>query len=65
LNTYNNIGIDGKSELIHDYNYKVFNDLEFENLYQGKLFWNSIMINHYKKLDTLALGIIKQTENKK
>ncbi len=65
LNTHNNMGVDGKSELIKDDYYKVFNDLEFENLYQGKLFWNLIMINHYKNLDTLALGIIKQTENKK
>ncbi|MCH2490865.1 MAG: DUF6090 family protein [Flavobacteriales bacterium] len=63
LNTYNNIGVDEKSELINDDYYKIFNDLEFENLYQGKLFWNSIMINHYRELDTLALDIIKQTGN--
>ena len=65
LNTYNNMGVDERSELINDSYYKVFNDLEFENLYQGKLFWNSIMLNHYKELDTLALEIIKRTENKK
>ena len=65
LNTYNNIGVDEKSELINGDYYKVFKDLEFENLYQGKLFWNSIMINHYNELDRLALEIIKQTENKK
>jgi hypothetical protein len=45
-------------ETIH----KVFQELEFENLYQGKLLWNTEMLNHYKALDTLALEIIHQTK---
>lgn len=66
LNFYENVGIDKKSELFNaaDY-YKVFHDLKFENLYQGKLLWNIVMINHYKEMDSLALEIINQTENKK
>lgn len=61
LNTYNNMEVDRNSELF-DGNYnKIFNDLEFENLYQGKLFWNTIMLNHYKELDSLALVVINQT----
>ena len=54
---------DGESELF-DQNYEeIFNDLEFENLYYGKRFWNSVMIDHYKQLDRLAEEIIDQTEN--
>jgi hypothetical protein len=65
LNAYNNMGIQKNSELFNrDYN-QVFHDIQFENLYQGKLFWNTIMLNHYKELDTLALKIINQTEKKK
>lgn len=64
LNTYNNLEVDKKSELFNEDYYEVFHDLEFENLYQGKLFWNTEMLNHYKKLDTLALEIIHQTQKK-
>jgi hypothetical protein len=64
LNAYNNMEIQKNSELFNrDYN-KVFHNIQFENLYQGKLFWNTIMLNHFKELDTLALKIINQTENK-
>jgi len=62
LNTYNNLGVDHKSALFNGDYYEVFKDLEFENLYQGKLFWNNEMLNHYKSLDTLALEIIHQTQ---
>jgi hypothetical protein len=61
LNAYNSMEDEKNSELFNgDYN-KVFHDLQFENLYQGKLFWNTIMLNHYKELDTMALEIINQT----
>ena len=61
LNIYNNLGIDKESELFNkDFSY-IFQDLEFENLYQDRLFWNTIMLNHYKQLDTLAMEIIDQT----
>ncbi len=64
LNIYNRIGISEESELFNkDYSY-IFQDLEFENLYQDKLFWNTIMINHYKELDDLAIEIINQTKVK-
>lgn len=63
LNTYNNMEVDRNSELFDGNYYKIFNDLEFENLYQGKLFWNTIMLNHYKELDSLALVVINQTHN--
>jgi hypothetical protein len=62
LNTYNNLGVDSKSALFNGDYHKVFKDLEFENLYQGKLFWNTEMLNHYKSLNTLALEIIHQTK---
>lgn len=65
LNTYDSVGIDKKSKLFNADYHKVFHDLEFENLYQGKLFWNTVLINHYKELDSLAVEIINQTENKK
>ncbi len=62
LNTYNSLEVDNNSELFNGDYYKVFHDLEFENLYQGKLFWNTEMLNHYKELDRLALEIINQTQ---
>ena len=62
LNTYNSMEVDNKSKLFNGDYYKVFHDLEFENLYQGKLFWNTEMLQHFKKLDTLALEIIEQTQ---
>jgi hypothetical protein len=56
---------DGESKLFdRKYEY-IFNDLEFENLYYGKRFWNTVMINHYKDLDILAQEIINQTEYNK
>ena len=61
LNTYNSLEVDNNSELFNGDYYKVFHELEFENLYQGKLFWNTEMLNHYKELDRLALEIINQT----
>jgi len=61
LNTYNSLEVDTNSELFNGDYYKVFHELEFENLYQGKLFWNTEMLNHYKELDRLALEIINQT----
>lgn len=65
INKYDSVGIENKSELYNDDYQQVFNDLEFENLYQGKLFWNTVMIDHFKELDSLAKEIINQTENKK
>jgi hypothetical protein len=62
LNTYNNLEVKNNSELFNGDYHSVFQDLEFENLYQGKLFWNNEMLNHYKTLDTLALEIINQTK---
>jgi hypothetical protein len=56
---------DGKSELFNGKYEQIFNDLEFENLYYGKRFWNTVMINHYKELDILAQEIIDQTKNTK
>jgi len=54
---------DGESQLF-DKNYEfIFNDLEFENLFYQKRFWNTVMINHYKELDNLAQEIIAQTES--
>ena len=35
---------DGKSELFKGKYEHIFNDLEFENLYYGKRFWNTVMI---------------------
>ncbi|MCK0178885.1 hypothetical protein MWU50_06255 [Flavobacteriaceae bacterium S0862] len=54
---------DGESKLFDKKYVHIFNDLEFENLYYGKRFWNTVMINHYKELDHLAQEIINQTEN--
>ena len=56
---------DGKSKLFDGKYEHIFNDLEFENLYYGKRFWNTVMINHYKELDNLATEIINQTEQTK
>ena len=56
---------DGKSQLFDGKYEHIFNDLEFENLYYGKRFWNTVMINHYKELDILAQKIIDQTKNTK
>ena len=53
---------DGESNLFDKKYEHMFNDLEFENLYYGKRFWNQIMINHYKELDNIAKEIINQTE---
>jgi len=53
---------DGASKLFDGKYEHIFNDLEFENLYYGKRFWNTVMINHYKELDILAQEIIHQTE---
>ena len=62
LNVHNRMKVEKNSKLFNgDYN-NVFHDLEFENLYQGKLFWNTTMLNHFKDLDTLALEIINQTK---
>jgi hypothetical protein len=65
LNTFNSLEVEKNSELFNGNYYKVFHDLQFENLYQGKLFWNTTMLNHYKELDTLAIEIINQTKSKK
>jgi len=62
LNNFNKkMEVEKKSELFTGDYSKVFHDLEFENLYQDKLLWNTIMLNHFKNLDTLALEIINQT----
>ncbi len=62
LNTYKDLEVSEESELFNlDYN-DVFHDLEFENLYQNKLFWNTTMVNHYKDLDRLAIEILKKSE---
>ena len=53
---------DGKSQLFNGKYEPIFNDLKFENLYYGKRFWNTVMINHYKELDSMAQVIIEQTE---
>ncbi len=63
LNEFNNMGVRKKSKLHNNSYNRVIKDLEFENLYQGKLFWNGIMITHYKSLDSLAKGIVQQTQN--
>jgi Family of unknown function (DUF6090) len=62
LNMYNNIGINEESQLFSKDYYNMFHDLEFENLYHNKLFWNIIMVNHYRELDALALKIINQSK---
>jgi Family of unknown function (DUF6090) len=63
LNAYTNMEVVQKSRLYNDSYNQVVKNLEFENLYQGKLFWNSIMIAHYKSLDSLANNIVQQTQN--
>ena len=62
LKNDNNLELKNNSELFNGDYYKVFHDLEFENIFQDKLFWNTIMLNHYRELDSLALEIIKQTK---
>lgn len=62
LNAYNNMEVRQKSRLYNNRYNQVIKDLEFENLYQGKLFWNCVMIEHYKSLDSLARDIIIQTK---
>jgi Family of unknown function (DUF6090) len=62
LNVYNNMGIVNESELFSKVYFDMFHDLEFENLYQNKLFWNIIMVNHYKDLDDLAVKIMSQSK---
>lgn len=52
-----------ESELFNKKRYeKIFADLELENHYHSKNYWNTEMINHYKNLDSLASEIIRQTE---
>ena len=53
---------EGKSELFDGKYEPIFNDLEFENLYYEKRYWNTLMINHYKELDNIAKEIVDQTE---
>ena len=62
LNTYKDFGVSEESELFNLYYNDVFHDLEFENLYQSKLFWNTTMVNHYKALDRLAIEILKESQ---
>jgi hypothetical protein len=50
------------SELFNKQYERIFADLEFENLYESKKYWNGEMINHYRDLDTLALEIMEQTK---
>jgi hypothetical protein len=61
LNKYNDLEVEDASELFDGDYYRVFHSLQFENLYQGKLFWNSIMLAHYEALDSLALEIVNKT----
>ncbi len=62
VNAYNNMNVKQKSQP-YDSNYaQVIKHLEFENLYQGKYFWNSVMIAHYHSLDSLAKDIVQQTQ---
>jgi hypothetical protein len=60
LNLYDNIGVSERTRLDHDDYFDVFQEIEFENLYQNKLFWNTIMVAHYKELDSLAVEIVNQ-----
>ena len=62
LNLYDKMNVTKKSELFSSDYYDVFHDLELENLYQSKFFWNTIMINHYKDLDKLAVEIMRQSK---
>jgi hypothetical protein len=64
LNSFNNMDINDKSELFSGNYEEVFKDLELENLYQSKLYWNTVMVNHYKELDALALEILDQAKQK-
>jgi len=62
LNLYDKMNVTEKSQLFSSDYYDVFHDLELENLYQSKFFWNTIMINHYKDLDKLAVEIMNQAK---
>ena len=53
--------VDGKSKLFDGKYEPIFKDLEFENLFYVKQFWNTTMINHYKELDSIAKEIVDQT----
>ena len=55
---------EGESKLFDKKYEAIFNDLKFENLYHGKYFWNAVMLEHYKELDSLASKIIIQTKQK-
>lgn len=59
LNFYNGLGIEEKSTLFSRNYQSLFQELEFENLYQSKLFWNMIMLDHYRELDELAGEIME------
>jgi len=59
-----NLNHQKKSELFSGDYYTVFHELEFENLYNGKLMWNSVMVKHYKDLDLLAVQILEQSKIK-
>ncbi|MBT8319886.1 MAG: hypothetical protein KJP01_07135 [Gramella sp.] len=62
LNYYNNMGVTEESKLFDKKYSNIFTDLEFENLYQSKLFWNTIMLQHYRELDSLAVEILIITD---
>jgi len=62
INHYDGLRIDKKSKLFSSDYDALFNDLEFENLYEGKLFWNRTLMNHYKNLDSLAAEIMNQSK---
>lgn len=59
---YGGINLGQKSELFTGDYSTIFHDLEFENLYEGKLFWNMTMVKHYKELDSLAIKIMNQSK---
>ena len=61
INHYEGLGTAQKSKLFDGDYRALFKDLEFENLYEGKLFWNRTLMNHYRDLDSLAAEIMKQS----
>jgi len=66
LNNFNSyLNVKKKSNLSFDPYYDVFQDIEFENLYYNRLFWNTVILNHFKELDSLAIEIINQTDKTK
>jgi hypothetical protein len=66
LNNFNSyLNVKEKSNLSFDPYYDVFQDIEFENLYYNRLFWNTVILNHFKELDSLAIEIINQTDKTK